>query len=157
MIVHKSQLAQLFTNRKYRFWAVVLTAVAADATLPSVAAGTLTVQFGSAMEVEIDGVVQSFDKNATFAPTNIPCIYKMRPANLAEGERTFAIEGTETIRGSDVYRRFPQYGDGNWVRVGLDLYPASDTTVTLTGYKTSNFYYVDATNGDDDWEGSNYS
>ena len=116
--------------------------------------GTLTVKFGSAMEVEIDGVVQSFDKNATFAPTNIPCIYKMRPANLAEGERTFAIEGTETIRGSDVYRRFPQYGDGNWVRVGLDLYPASDTTVTLTGYKTSNFYYVDATNGDDDWDGS---
>ena len=116
------------------------------------AAGTLTVKFGSAMEVEIDGTVQSFAANATFMPTAIPCIYKMRPV-LGDGERTFAIESTEKIRGNDVYRRFPQYGDDNWVRVALDPYPSSDTTVTLTGYKTSNFYYVDAEKGNDDWDG----
>ncbi len=128
--------------------------VFALAAAGAVTAGTLTVQFGSAMDVEVDGVVQTFAKNATFTPTAIPCIYRMRPAGLAEGERTFAVEGSEQVRGNDVYRRFPQYGEGNWVRVALDPYPASDTTVTLTGYKTSNFYYADAEHGNDDWDGT---
>ena len=151
MIAHKSQLSQLVANRKCRFWAAALIAVAASASLPT-DAGSLTVKFGSAMEVEIDGAVQSFAANATFTPVAIPCIYKMRPV-LGDGERTFGIKGSEDIRGGDVLWRFPQYGDGNWVRVALNPYPSSDTTVTLTGYKTSNFYYVDAENGNDDWDG----
>ena len=116
--------------------------------------GTLTVKFGSAMEVEIDGAVQSFTKNATFTPTAIPCIYKMRPANMAEGERTFGIGSDVKISGTYNHWRFPQYGDGNWVRVALDPYPESDNTVTLTGYKTSNFFYVDAEHGNDTWDGT---
>lgn len=130
-----------------------LTVFACACVAYSVCGGTLTVQFSSAMEVEIDGAVQSFAANATFMPTAIPCIYKMRPV-LAEGERTFGIKGSEDIRGGDLLWRFPQYGDGNWVRVALNPYPSSDTTVTLTGYKTSNFYYVDAENGNDDWDGT---
>jgi len=156
MIVHKTQLktqlAQLFADRKCQFRAAVLAAVAAGAALPA-AGGTLTVKFNSAMEVEVDGVVRSFARFATFAPTAVPCIYKMRP-KLTGGERTFAIGSDETIRGSETLWRFPQYGDGNWVRVALNPYPSSDMTVTLTGYKTSNFYYVDAENGDDDWDGT---
>ena len=75
-------------------------------------AGTLTVEFGSAMEVEFDGEVQKFAKGATFVPVAIPCLYRMRPV-LAEGERTFAIEGSETIRknagdSEDKCWRFPQ-------------------------------------------------
>ena len=130
--------------------------LALAATGVAAATGKLTVQFGSAMEVIEGGVTNTYAQNATFTPTAIPCIYMMRPANMAGGERTFAIEGTETIRSgsTDVYRWFPQYGEGNWVRIGLDPYPASDTTVTLTGYKTSNFYYVDAEHGNDDWDGT---
>ena len=119
-----------------------------------VSARTLTVKFGSAMEVEIDGAVRKFAKGETFDPTAIPCLYRMRPANMSENERTFCIEGTEFIRGKDVYRRFPQYGEGNWVRVALDPYPVDDTTVTLTARKTSNFFYVDAEHGNDDWDGT---
>ena len=118
----------------------------------SVCGGTLTVQFNSSMEVEIDGVVQSFAASDTFTPTAIPCVYRMRPI-LANGERTFGIKGSDEVR-SEPYWRFPQYGDGNWVRVALNPYPSADTTVTLTGYKTSNFYYVDSEHGDDDWDGS---
>ena len=116
-------------------------------------AGTLTVKFGSAMEVELNGEIRSFAKNDTFTPTAIPCLYRMRPV-LADGERTFAIEGSETIRGDDKYWRFPQYGESNWVRVALDPYPVDDTIVTLTGHKTSNFFYVDAENGNDGWDGT---
>lgn len=102
------------------------------------------------MEVEIDGQVQTFAKDATFVPTAIPCVYKMRPAGLSAGQRTFAVTGTDQIRGANVYR-FPVYGDGNWVRVALDPYPSSDTTVTLTGIKATGGFYVDAEHGDDDW------
>ena len=121
-------------------------------------AGTLTVEFGSAMEVEFDGEVQKFAKGATFVPVAIPCLYRMRPV-LAEGERTFAIEGSEIIRknggdSEDKCWRFPQYGEGNWVRVALDPYPVNDTTVTLTAHKTSNFFYVDAKRGNDSWDGT---
>ena len=116
-------------------------------------AGTLTVKFGSAMEVEFDGEVQKFAKGDTFVPVAIPCLYRMRPV-LADGERTFAIEGSETIRGNDKCWRFPQYGEGNWVRVALDPYPVDDTTVTLTAHKTSNFFYVDAKRGNDSWDGT---
>ena len=129
---------------------VFLAATAVAATLNG---GVTTVKFGSDMEVEVDGTVQTFAANATFTPTAIPCVYRMRPAGMAEGERTFAIASGETVRDNDVLWRFPQYGEGNWVRVALNPYPASDTTVTLTGYKTSNFYYVDAENGNDDWDG----
>ena len=110
--------------------------------------GTLTVKFGSAMEVIEGGVTNTYAKDETFVPTAIPCIYKMRPGGMTESQRTFAVTGTDEIRSANVYR-FPVYGDGNWVRVALDPYPSSDTTVTLTGYKTSNFYYVDAENGNE--------
>lgn len=126
----------------------------AVATASTVASGAPKVKFGSAMEVEVDGVVRSFAANATFTPTAVPCVYRMRPANLANGERTFAIKGTDVIRGGDPCWRFPQYGDGNWVRVALDPYADAGTTVTLTGYKTSNFFYVDAERGSDGWDGT---
>ena len=122
---------------------------AAVISAAEVSAGTLTVKFGSAMEVEIDGKVQSFAKNATFTPMAVPCIYKMRPAGLIDGQRTFTITGTDQIRGQSFYR-FSQYGDGNWVRVALDCYPAQDTTVTLTGYKATGIFYADAEHGNDD-------
>ena len=115
--------------------------------------GTLTVKFGSAMEVIEGGVTNTYAQNATFTPTAIPCIYMMRPANMAEGERTFAVFGTDKFTDYN-HMRVPQYGDGNWVRVALDPYPESDTTVTLTGYKTSNFYYVDEKNGDVAYDGT---
>lgn len=130
--------------------AMVMALAAAGAA----AAGTLTVKFGSAMEVIEGGVTNTYAQNATFTPTAIPCIYFMRPANMAEGERTFAIKGDEYISGTYLHWRFPQYGDSNWVRVALDPYPAEDTTVTLTGYKTSNFFYADAEHGNDDWDGT---
>ena len=63
---------------------------------------TTTVKFGSAMDIEIDGVVHSFVKDDTFTPTAIPCIYKMRMGGLAEGGRTFAIKGSDMD-----YWRFP--------------------------------------------------
>ena len=134
--------------KKYMLMLALAAAGVASAT------GTLTVKFGSAMEVIEGGVTNTYAQNATFTPTAIPCIYMMRPANMAEGERTFGIKGTEDIRAGDVFWRFPQYGDGNWVRVALDPYPAEDTTVTLTGYKTPNFFYADAEHGNDDWDGS---
>ncbi len=110
---------------------------------------TTTVKFGSAMDVEIDGVVHSFAKDDTFTPTAIPCIYKMRMGGLAEGGRTFAIKGNDTD-----YYRFPQYGDDGWIRVALDPYPEADTNVTLTAYKVSNVYYVDAKNGSASYDGT---
>ena len=130
--------------------AMVMALAAAGAA----AAGTLTVKFGSAMEVIEGGVTNTYAQNATFTPTAIPCIYMMRPANMAEGERTFAIESDEKIYNNYNHWRFPQYGDGNWVRVALDPYPAEDTTVTLTGRKTSNFFYADAEHGNDEWDGT---
>ncbi len=126
----------------------------AVATASTVASGAPKVKFGSAMEVEVDGVVRSFAANDTFTPTAIPCVYRMRPANLSDGERTFAIKGSEELRGGDPCWRFPQYGDGNWVRVALDPYADAGTTVTLTGYKTSSFFYVDAERGSDGWDGT---
>lgn len=123
-------------------------------------AGVLTVKFGTEMEVEIGGELRKFAKNDTFVPTAIPCIYRMRPV-LAEGERTFAIVGTDNIRSrnSDVYHehpncRFPLRSEGNWVRVALDPYPTEDKTVELTACKTSNIFYADAKNGNDDWDGT---
>ena len=114
--------------------------------------GTLTVQFGSAMEVIEGGVTNTYAKDETFVPTAIPCIYKMRPGGMTESQRTFAITGTDQIRSANVYR-FPVYGDGNWVRVALNPYPSSDTTVTLTGIKATGTFYVDAEHGNDDWDG----
>ena len=39
--------------------------------------GALSVKFGSAMEVEIDGEVQTFANGAVWTtPTNVPCIYE---------------------------------------------------------------------------------
>ena len=115
--------------------------------------GTLTVKFGSAMDVEIDGVVHSFAKNDTFTPTTIPCIYKMRPGDMGANDRTFAITGTDKIVDANFYR-MPMYGEGNWVRVALDPYTNVSTTVTLTGIKATGVFYVDAENGDDDLDGT---
>ena len=140
----------IFSLHSYAFRVALGAAVIYAA---EVSAGTLTVKFGSAMEVEIDGEIQSFAKNATFSPAAIPCIYKMRPAGLTDGQRTFAIAGTDQIRSQNIYR-FPQYGDGNWVRVALDPYPAEDTTVTLTGYKATGIFYADAEHGNDEWDGT---
>ena len=143
------------STQNHRFPVLRFALCATVATIAVVAnAGLLTVKFGSAMEVEINGETQSFDADDTFTPTAIPCVYKMRPANIADGERTYAIKGSDNVQGSNPCWRFPQYGDGNWVRVALDPYPASDTEVVLTAYKTSNFFYVDATHGDDGWDGS---
>lgn len=141
--------------QKPRFHVLRLAFCVTAATVAAVAnAGLLTVKFGSDMEVEINGEAQLFEADDTFTPTAIPCVYKMRPANLADGERTYAIKGSDCVFGSNPYWRFPQYGDGNWVRVALDPYPASDTEVVLTAYKTSNFFYVDAMHGDDGWDGT---
>ena len=95
--------------------------------------GALSVQFKSAMEVEIDGEVRSFANGAVWSDPE-KRIYKMRPV-LPEGGRTFGIEGN----GTTVMHYFPQYGEGNWVRVSL----SGDEQVTLTGYKVSNIYYAD--------------
>ena len=77
--------------KKYMLMLALAAAGVASAT------GTLTVKFGSAMEVIEGGVTNTYAQNATFTPTAIPCIYMMRPANMAEGERTFAIKGDDTI------------------------------------------------------------
>jgi len=114
--------------------------------------GTLTVKFGSAMEVIEGGVTNTYAQNATFTPTAIPCIYMMRPANMAEGERTFCIKGTDYAQSTNPCWRFPQYGEGNWVRVALD--PVTNATITLTGYKVAEVLYADADHGDDDWDGT---
>ena len=115
--------------------------------------GTLTIKFGSAMEVIEGNVTNSYANNATFTPTAIPCIYKMRMGGLSAGGRTFAITGTDQIHGSNYYR-FPQYGEDGWVRVALNPYPSSDTTVTLTAIKVSKVYYVDEKNGKDSYDGT---
>ncbi len=115
--------------------------------------GTLTVQFGSAMEVIEGGVTNSYAKNDTFTPTNIPCVYKMRMGGLAAGGQTFAVTGNDQIHGAYLYR-FPQYGDDGWVRVALDPFPADDTTVKLTAYKVSKVYYADAARGNNAWDGT---
>ena len=112
--------------------------------------GALSVKFGSAMEVEIDGEVQTFANGAVWTPpAKEPCIYRMRPV-LAAGERTFSIKGDDATGSDGGTYRFPQYGEGNWVRVAL----GGDSQVTLTGYKVSNIYYADAEHGDDDWDGT---
>ena len=98
--------------------------------------GTLTVQFGSAMQVIEGNVTNTYAKNATFTPTAVPCVYMMRMGGLSAGGRTFAITGTDQIHSANYYR-FPQYGDDGWVRVALNPYPSSDTTVTLTAIKVS--------------------
>lgn len=118
----------------------------AMATLVSAFAcqGALSVKFNSAMEVEIGGQVRSFANGAVWSDPE-KRIYKMRPV-LPEGGRTFGIEGN----GSTVMHYFPQYGEGNWVRVSL----AGDEQVTLIGYKASNIYYADAEHGNDDWDGT---
>ena len=116
-------------------------------------AGVLTVKFGTEMEVEIGGEVRKFAKNDTFVPTAIPCIYRMRPV-LAEGERTFAIYGNDSIKGNERNCRFPLLGEGNWVRVALDPYPAEDRTVELDAIKATGVFHVDAENGNDGWDGS---
>ena len=115
-------------------------------------AGTLTVKFGTEMDVEIEGEIRRFAKNDTFVPTAIPCIYKMRPV-LAEGERVFTIYGNDNIKG-ERNCRFPLLGEGNWVRVALDPYPVEDKTVELSAIKATGVFYVDATNGNDEWDGT---
>ena len=76
--------------------------------------GALSVKFGSAMEVEIDGEVRTFSSGSVWEPpAKVPCIYKMRPV-LAAGERTFNIESTVAPQ-----YNYPQYGEGNWVRIAL--------------------------------------
>ena len=122
------------------------------------AGGTLTVKFNSAMEVEIDGETRTFAAGETFKPTAIPCLYRMRPV-LAEGERTFGIVGNDYIRNDDkaVERlncRFPLLDEGNWVRVALDPYPVEDKTVELSAIKATGVFYVDAENGNDEWDGT---
>ena len=126
-------------NMKSRF----ATACAVLATA-CVGYGELSVKFNSAMEVEIDGEVRSF-KNGSVWTDPEKGIYRMRPV-LATGERTFGIEGNA----STAMHYFPQYGEGNWVRVSL----AGDEQVTLTGYKASKIYYADAEHGNDDWDGT---
>ncbi|MBQ2630374.1 MAG: hypothetical protein IJG13_11915, partial [Kiritimatiellae bacterium] len=119
-------------------------AVCASLSAAFVCQGALSVKFGSAMEVEIDGEVQTFAKNSTFTPTAVPCLYKMRPA-ISPGESTFAVVGDDAAG-----PRYPTYDDGNWVRVAL----SGDAQVTLTGYKVSNVYYCDAERGNDTWDGT---
>jgi len=115
--------------------------------------GTLTVKFGSAMDVIEGGVTNSYAKNATFTPTAVPCVYMMRMGGLAAGERTFAIAGDDQIHSANYYR-YPQYNDDGWIRVALNPYLSSDSTVTLTAYKVSKRYYVDEKNGNDGWDGT---
>lgn len=72
----------------------------------------------------------------------------MRP-QLNAGERTYGIKGTEH---SYTASRFPLHGESdNWVPVAL---PDDGSTVTLTGCKVSNTYYVDAEHGNDAWDGT---
>ena len=111
-----------------------------------VAEGATTVKFMTAMEVEIDGVVQSFASDATFNAPDGPHVYKMRPV-LSAGERTFGIQGSEA---NDAWR-YPLYGDGNWVRVAL---PDDGSVVKLYGRKATGIYYVDAVHGNNDWDGT---
>ena len=140
----------IFSLHSYAF-RVAFGAAMISAAVAS--AGTLTVKFGSAMEVIEGGVTNTYVKGATFVPTAIPCIYKMRMGGLAAGERTFDIMGNDQIHGSNHYR-FPQYGDDGWVRVALNPYPSSDTTVELTAHKVSKVYYVDEKNGKDSYDGT---
>ena len=122
--------------------------------MTSFAAGTLTVQFGSAMDVIEGNVTNSYAKGATFTPTAIPCIYKMRMGGLAAGQSTFDIVGSDIIRTDYPHARFPQDGDDGWIRVALNPYPSSDTNITLTAYKVCNVYYVDAQHGSNTWDGT---
>ena len=68
-----------------------LIALGAIATAAFTCEGALSLKFKTAMQVEIDGVVQTFNANATYTPPSSPCFYKMRPV-LAEGERTYGIK-----------------------------------------------------------------
>jgi len=132
-------------------WKLGLAAFAVAAVFAG-EGGTLTVKFNTAMKVEIAGEVRKFASGDTFVPTAIPCIYKMSPV-LAEGERTFTVYGNDNIRG-ERNCRFPLRGEGNWVRVALDPYPVEDKTVELTAVKATGVYYVDAANGNDEWDGT---
>ncbi|MBO5940306.1 MAG: hypothetical protein J6R18_03810, partial [Kiritimatiellae bacterium] len=69
--------------------------------------GALSVKFGSAMEVEIDGEVRSFASGDVWSDPE-KRIYRMRPV-LAAGERTFCVGGNA----STAMHYFPQYGEGN--------------------------------------------
>ena len=111
------------------------------------AQGAFTVKFGSEMDVEIDGEVQTFAKNAIFDHTAVPCVYKMRPTAARNG-RTFCIASNR--HESDC--RFPQYGDGNWVRVALA--GTNGAAITITGSAAGNVYYADAEHGNDEWDGT---
>lgn len=137
------------------FTSRLLLCAAVATSLTDASGGTLTVKFARATEVEIDGVVQSFAANSTFTPTAIPCIYKMRPAGLSSDQRTFAIVSDGNYDAiKDTNYRIPCLGDGNWVRVALNPYPAADTNVTLTAYKVNKVYYVDEKNGSDTYDGT---
>ena len=113
-----------------------------------------TIKFGAAMEVIADGVTNSYAKNATLVVPAGHHLYKMRPAGLAEGQRTFCVATTSGGSDYQQFCYFPQYGDGNWVRVALDPYPVTNSWYTMTGYKVSNVYYADAENGNDAWDGT---
>ena len=116
------------------------------------AQGAFTVKFGVEMDVEIDGQVQTFAKDATFTPTTVPCICKMRPTAARNG-RTYCIASQDS--GESLYQsrcRFPQYGDGNWVRVALA--GTNGAVVKITGSAAGNVYYADAEHGNDDWDGT---
>ena len=121
-----------------------LIALGAIATAAFTCEGALSLKFKTAMQVEIDGVVQTFNANATYTPPSSPCFYKMRPV-LAEGERTYGIKASD-----NGYCRFPQYGEGNWVRMAI----AGSSSVDVTAYKVSNVYYADAEHGNNDWDGT---
>ena len=126
--------------RKQLHYLIALGVIAAAFTCE----GALSLKFKTAMQVEIDGVVQQFKVNDTFVPPSSPCFYKMRPV-LAEGERTYGIKASD-----NGYCRFPMYGEGNWVRMAI----AGSSSVDVTAYKVSNVYYADALHGSNTWDGT---
>ena len=133
-------MTKMKMNRAARFAAActMMTALACE--------GAFTIKFGSAMEVIEGGVTNFYAQNDTIVPTAVPCLYMMRMGGLAEGEKTYCVNG------SDNFSRFPMYGDGDWVRVAVA--GDDETTVTLTGRKVKQTYYVDAEHGKDDWDGT---
>ena len=108
-----------------------------------------TIKFGSAMEVVLDGVTNSYAKNATMVVPPGQHVYMMRPGGLAEGQRTYCIASSGGVENQQQFASFPQYGDGNWVRMAFDSQPVTISQYTITGYKVSNVYYADAENGND--------
>ena len=113
-----------------------------------------TIKFGSAMEVVLDGVTNSYAKNATMVVPPGQHVYMMRPGGLAEGQRTYCIASSGGVENQQQFASFPQYGDGNWVRMAFDSQPVTNSQYTITGYKVSNVYYADAENGNDAWDGT---